>query len=410
MFSLTKRVSVAAVLGLGVLALTGTRAQAQSPYFLVRPGLTIQQAAFNTALLGQALQNIPPYFYGINPYPRVVVNSLAGGYSGYANPYVTPYASLYSSPYGAGTNGYGSAYGSSYPYYDPESAYLGASASVIKEQGEFMVKQQQALRMYEQVRNDRVENRRRTFDQYLYERDKTPTAEQERQRNLKEQLDRSRNNPPITEVYSAKALNDLLAELRANQGEPALATLRTVELPLPESVLNHINVTKGNGNPGLFKNEGRLTWPVALTGSEFKDERERVDALAQKAVGQASWNGQVNAGTIRELSNGTDLIKKELRRTGGELSPSRYIEANRFLNSLNDAIKALEHPDASNFFTGKYLLKGKTVPELVNFMTEHGLQFAAAVPGDEAAYLAIHQALTTYDRAAQVQTAARPSR
>ena len=76
-----------------------------------------------------------------------------------------------------------------------------------------------------------------------------------------------------------------------------------------------------------------------------------------------------------------------------------YIEANTFINNLNDAIKALQQPDAGNYFTGKYALKAKTVPELVNFMTAQGLQFAPSTPGDEAAYAALQEALASYDRA-----------
>ena len=142
-----------------------------------------------------------------------------------------------------------------------------------------MVKQQQAFKLYEQVRADRIQNRRKAFDEYLYQREKTPTPEAERQRSLKEQLARSRENPPITEVYSATALNVLLADLRSHQDSLNSAALRGEEHSLDELDLKHINLTRGAGNPGLLKNAGRLSWPLALTGSEFKDEREKIDSL-----------------------------------------------------------------------------------------------------------------------------------
>jgi hypothetical protein len=53
------------------------------------------------------------------------------------------------------------------------------------------------------------------------------------------------------------------------------------------------------------------------------------------------------------------------------------------------------------------VLKAKTVPELIKFMADRGLQFAPAVPGDENAYQALHSALAAYDRAAQTETAGR---
>jgi len=401
MFSSMKRVSVAAMVGLAVLALTGPKAHGQSPFFQIRPGLTLQQAAFNVATMGQALQNIPPYAYGINPYPRVV----GGSSYNYGSPYGGLYGGYGAGGYGAG--GYGGYGYGGYPYYDTNSSFLAASASVISAQADFMVKQQQAWRVSEQWRADRLENRRRMFDEYLYEREKTPTQEEERQRSLREQVDRSRNNPPVTEVYSAKALNDLLADLRGNVGKNDTAALRTFALPLDESSLKHINLTKGTGNLGLLKNEGRLSWPVALSGPEFKEDREQINSLAHEAVNQASFNGQVDSGTIREMLNDTNHLKDQLRRTGRDLSPSLYIEANAFLNNLNDAIKALQQPDVGNFISGKYAVKAKTVPELVKFMSDNGLVFAPAVPGDEGAYLALHQSLAAYDRMSGTQTADR---
>jgi hypothetical protein len=127
----------------------------------------------------------------------------------YANPYATgaAYGSSYSNPYLSGYGGYGG-YGS-YGYYDPYNGYLRGGADVITAQGRFMVNMQDAYLKREQVRSEHIGNRRKIFDEYLYEREKTPTLEEERQRHQLEQLNRSRNNPPVTEVWSGKALNDI---------------------------------------------------------------------------------------------------------------------------------------------------------------------------------------------------------
>jgi hypothetical protein len=260
-----------------------------------------------------------------------------------------------------------------------------------------MVDQQKAMLMREQVRGEAIKNRRSAFDEASYEREHTLTAEELRLRNMQFQVMRSRNSPPVTEINSGTALNNLLQDIRtASRGN---AQLRTYQVPLAEDTLKRINVTKGSGNVGILKNEGRLIWPVALSGVDFKSERDQINSLVRDAVSQASYNGQVDAGTIMQLNHDTTAMKEQLRRTGYDLPPSLYIEANTFINNLNDAIKALQQPDAGNYFTGKYALKAKTVPELVNFMTAQGLQFAAATPGDEAAYAALQEALASYDRA-----------
>ena len=88
-----------------------------------------------------------------------------------------------------------------------------------------------------------------------------------------------------------------------------------------------------------------------------------------------------------------------------ELKRLRPIVAH--VNAFEPAITALQQRDVGNYFTGKYALKAKTVPELIKQMSERGLQFAPALPGDEPAYAALHQALAAYDTASRPETAER---
>jgi hypothetical protein len=419
MFRLRKWIGGAVVLGLTLLALGAPKAKAQTPDWQIRRGLTIRQAAFNIRTLGQALSFVPPYTLGFNPYPRILVNPMATSplspYAATTNPYSSLYAaSLYSNPY-LSSAGYLSPYSNPYMasmyggYYDPYSGYLRGGADVINAQSNFMTSMQQAYLTREQVRSEHVANRRKIFDEYLYEREKTPTPEEERQRHQLEQLNRSRNNPPVTEIWSGKSLNDILADLRKLPVKlPQAGQLVNVQqLPLDDEGLKHINVTQGTGNIGLLKNDGHLTWPVALNGPDFKEPRERMNSLAQAAVRQAEFNGHVDPGTIEQLSNDVANLQEQLRKNGGDLPFGVYTEAKTFLNNLDSAITALRQPDVGNYFTGKFAVKAKTVPELVDFMTKQGLQFAPAIPGDEGAYVALHQALANYDLAAQAQTASR---
>jgi hypothetical protein len=426
MFRLRKWIGVAMVLGLTLLAFPAPKAAAQNPLVPVGRGAnrtTLRQAAYNIATLGQALSFVPPYALGFNPYPRIQVNPRVNPlFNSYATPLANPYASLYaaslySNPYASlGSNAYGGSpgydpYYNPYMYgsYDPYSGYLRGGADVINAQGRFMVNTQQAYLTREQVRSEHVATRRKIFDEYLYEREKTPTPEDERQRHQLEQLNRSRNNPPVTEIWSGKALNDILADLRKLPAKPAQAgqLVNVQQLPLDEEALKHINVTQGAGNIGLLKNEGRLKWPVALNVPDFKEQRERINSLTQAAVRQAEFNGHVDPGTLPQLSSDVDSLQRQLRKNGGDLPFATYTEAKGFLNNLDEALAALRQHDVGNYFTGKFALKAKTVPELVDFMTKQGLQFAPAVPGDEGAYVALQQALANYDLAAQAQTASR---
>ncbi|MCS7046865.1 MAG: hypothetical protein NZO58_10955, partial [Gemmataceae bacterium] len=44
---------------------------------------------------------------------------------------------------------------------------------------------------------------------------------------------------------------------------------------------------------------------------------------------------------------------------------------------------------------------GRTVPELIDYMIKNGLSFAAANPGDENAYYALHDLFVAYTTSAQ---------
>ena len=292
-------------------------------------------------------------------------------------------------------------------YGDPFGGALTGQANLTNAQGQFMQSQQQAFLQREAVRAAKTDNKRRTFDEYLYEKEHTPTAEEDRQRMQREYLARARNSPPVVEVWSGTALNTILQDLKKGIGEGAP---KVPPMPLDEDMLKHINVTsqKGEGNAGLLKNGGKLTWPDALTGSDFKDGRDRVSSLMNDAVKQAEFNGQVDGNTRRDLEKAADDMGRQLKRSIDNLGVSDYIEAKQFLNNLDSSITILKQRDVGSYFNGKYDLKSKTVHELVKNMTEKGLLFASATPGDESAYTALYQAMANYDNAVQSLTTRQP--
>src|SRR5207244_6841866 len=112
-------------------------------------------------------------------------------------------------------------------------------------------------------------------------------------------------------------------------------------------------------------------------------------------------------GTLTQLTSDVDSLHKQLRKNGGDLPFALYTEAKTFLNNLDDSLTALRQRDVGSYFTGKFAIKAKTVPELVEHLAKQGLQLAPATPGDEQAYTSLHQALANYDLAAQAQTASR---
>ena len=90
-------------------------------------------------------------------------------------------------------------------------------------------------------------------------------------------------------------------------------------------------------------------------------------------------------------------IDARLHARIGDIPTPDYVRTKRFLIQLDDAIKLLREPDAGKYFNQTYAARGKTVAELIRYMTQLDLHFAPAVEGDEAAYAALQHALASYD-------------
>lgn len=406
MFTFMKHRSLAVLASLAALGLAPSEVSAQfgtfgiNPYFQVRRGLTIQQAAYNTALMGRAYSNFPPYAFGANPYtapvgpvvppvnPYAAASLYSNPYSGYANPYS---ASLTSSPYGGYDSG-------SYYGETPIGGYMRGIAGIISSEGNAVVNIEQSNLLHEQVRRERIENRRRAFDQYLYFREHTPTPEDDRQKAMKELVRRSLNDPPMGDITSGVALNTLLNDIQ-KKGD----NVQGPSIPLDNDILRHINVKSpaSAGNPGLLKNEGRLTWPVVLRGPQYKEERDVLNDLTPAAYDQAV-SGKSDPGTLESMTAAVRRLGNKLRDNIKDLTPTEYSEGRRFLNNYEDALALLRQPSAGDYFTQK-APKGKNIADLVQHMSKKGLVFAPAVSGDEAAYLALQRALAAYDAGANAQ-------
>ncbi len=98
--------------------------------------------------------------------------------------------------------------------YDPYGGLLHGTADIIRSQGDYLKSLQEADLEKEQVRDAKLETRRKYVEQWLWERANLPTWQDERERVQREELRRSRNDPPITEIWSGGALNALLDDAK----------------------------------------------------------------------------------------------------------------------------------------------------------------------------------------------------
>jgi hypothetical protein len=357
-----------------------------------------RQAAYNIGLYGRAVSQVPPYALGYSPYATPYLSqmpSYASGYGMLMN-YQAPYASSGYGSAGYGNSGYGnSGYSNSYaPSSDPYSGFLQGAASVINADGRFRVNNQQANVTREQARSAHIENRRKAFDEFLYERANTPTWLDDLERQHKLDLRYALTKASGSEILSASTLNTLLDSIKQMQSKG----VKGPDIAVRAETLEKINVSGGSGvNPALLKNE-HMTWPLALTRSEFAEDRKNIERNLAATTREAEV-GSVEPKRLQELRDEVDKMSGQLGHQIGDMTPTQYIDAKNYLQLLGAGLRLLERPDGGSYVNGKYTAKGKTVGELVRNMS--GLQFAPASPGTEQAYKELYQRLAEYVSRAQ---------
>jgi hypothetical protein len=151
----------------------------------------------------------------------------------------------------------------------------------------------------------------------------------------------------------------------------------------------------------LHRNNAELHWPLALQRELFKEPREKINALLRDAYKSAANGNKPDSSTISDLRHNYDKLKKSLSSNVDQLTPDEYIEANKYLNDVNRAIDALKSTSVGRLLDGSWKSKVHNVAELVQFMRENGLWFAAATPRDTAAYVSLYYALASFDRGMQ---------
>jgi hypothetical protein len=320
---------------------------------------------------GPALQGYP-----VSP-PGVGLQA-DGGASSYPPPqYVSPF-----SPYGQ-------------PYIQsPAAGYLDGAASVITAQGNYENQVQQARILESQADMSKLDLRRRMIEQQRYLKSLEPTPEELRQQEIQNNINRSRHNPPPTEIWSGKALNDLLIAIQRDQRGGVIGPA----VPVDPTVLSHINLTTGTttAGVGMLKDLRRFHWPLPLLDDAFNDQRTQLETLARQAADEAP-SGMVDPRLQRDLQRGVNGLIAALKGKVDDYTPTQYIQSMRYLRELNDSFKVLQDPNVASYFSDKYRATGSTVAELVQNMNARGLTFAPAATGEEPYYTTLYSRLASYD-------------
>jgi hypothetical protein len=366
-----------------------------------------------------------PVGLGLNPY----VNPMAGGFGGWS---VSGFAGWNAGGFGGGFNGLGygnllpggmggyggytgglesnalagAGFGYGYGYgfglsntqwmMNPYQGYLQGAADITRANAQYYQTLQQAKLTRQEAIRSSLETRRAMIEEAEWERQHMPDPEKIRQRTLQRELTTARASPPPTDIYSGRALNALLRHLITQIGDGA----KGPRIPIGEDVTKHVNVKVGDsvGNVSLLKNKGELDWPEALQGSIFKDAREQINALIQRAHRSVDSGNTPDASTLNDLQAQYRKLRETLRNNVSELKPDEYIEAKRYVDELGQTVKGLQDPNVVHQFSDDWKpKKARFVHELVQHMRDKGLLFAPASDEDQAAYMSLYHALAAFD-------------
>jgi hypothetical protein len=293
--------------------------------------------------------------------------------------------------YGNGGNGAPGGYGYG---ESTEGGYLRGAAQSVEGQAKYLGSLQQASLIKEQVRQAKIDTRRKQFDEFVREQIRTPTFEDQRQAADKERLMHNLNNPTDGEILSGQALNDILVDI-SNAAYKACGSPASLDAHL----IKHVNLASGTGllNPALLKEDTPWAWPLALSDEASRADRDLVNSLLPQARRLARV-GRADDGTIKMLHAASCRLHQKLSADVSKVSANTYISASRFLRQMDDAIRLLARRDAADYLTLQVPQDVRDVADLVGFMIRKGLRFAPAAAGDEAAYLTLHRALAAYDK------------
>jgi hypothetical protein len=275
---------------------------------------------------------------------------------------------------------------------------LQGQAEVIRAVGDLTIQQEKARIEREKANRAKLETRRATLNEMLYEKAMTPTFGELQAIDQNRIVQRMMTTPLPLEISSGRTLNQFLPFLqqisaKGIQGPP---------IPLDPYALARVSVTIGTGGPNLtLFRQDRISWPLGLRGPI----QVKLDAALRTAIAQATKD-ELDPTLFNEVQTLNRQLRDDFTRRfqADQISASDWLVASPFLDLLTQNIFALGQPGANRILDGSYSARGSNVPELVAYMTGNGLTFAPAAPGNEAAYQGLHNAFVAYINAAQAST------
>jgi len=383
------------------------------------PFLAQQQALFNMQMARMAMATAQPApVFAPSPVPAFNPGTFGSGafapsvgsaynpFTGFgANPYMpvapafNPVASAVSNPYSP-TGGYDPAasnpysplgaagalggYGYSNPYANPAIGpgfTLMGEADLTRAFGTLITQEEQARILRQQYYQSKLDTKKKAFDLDMYIKANTPTWTDIETKATRLTLKHIQTNSNPAEITDGRSLNYLLDDIDKYPGKSPV-----VDYPLDDAILQHLNVKPaglGNFSLGMLRTGGKLNWPSALIDLLTPEARKDLDARAQALAQSAIAGKEPDRNALKDLRIGIELAMNQLLKKANTFDTGEYMDAQRFLNDLDIARKAIDRGSANVQVQYQQMLaKGdiKNLGDLVNVMTKRGWRSARRWP------------------------------
>jgi len=264
---------------------------------------------------------------------------------------------------------------------------------VIRAQGDFLIKHEQARLLREKVSQAKLVTRKRELEHIIWERDwRYRYWSQERAIAKKTRFEAAieQENAGIASGWSLNVLRQYLIEHEADASSG-------LSVAIPSETLAHIHVTSKEHEgcaTGLLKSQ-TLPWPYLLRLDDFAETREQVERLYRRIRKGTAAGRLPGPADMDQLLGGLDELDKHCVaavRTG-QKGQTRidgdFILAKRFLTDLRGNVEMLkDNPKALRIYCER--LPARNVAELIAYMKTQGLEFDKALRNDERFYHALH--------------------
>jgi hypothetical protein len=232
------------------------------------------------------------------------------------------------------------------------------------------------------------------WNEYLYESQQVANRREylRRERMIKRAgetadtiLKRIRENPEPRDIHNGDALNAILDQLT----NPKIhsTALRLIKTPVSGKAIREIPFENASEAVTLSLDQltGEGSWPPALRGPTFAEERKAYQEAIDKAV-KEDEQGTLSAQTIQEVNAAMARLRAKLE-ANKPANPRLYVEAINYIKALMGMARMLEKPQVEKLLAELDSVKETTLGSLLGFMHTYNLRFApATTPGQRTVY------------------------